>query len=85
MASLSGEGQNFDGNGEYTRFQPGGGTNTVSTGAVGAQGSFFGNAPLQPLGSRPAMPAQIPPKNRKVACFTNPLPNLDAAATGPGP
>src|SRR4051794_31357880 len=85
MVGLSGEGQNFDGNGQYTRFQPGGGSNTVSTGEVSGQGPFFGNAPLQPLGSRPAMPAQIPPKNRKVACLTNPLPNLDAATTGPAP
>jgi ABC-type transporter Mla subunit MlaD len=85
MAGLSGEGQNFDGNGEYTRFQPGGGSNMVSTGQVSGSGPLFGNAPLQPLGSRPAMPAKIPPKNRNVPCFTNPLPNLDAAATGPGP
>jgi phospholipid/cholesterol/gamma-HCH transport system substrate-binding protein len=85
MVGLSGEGQNFDGNGEYTRFQPGGGTNTVSTGNVAGTGPLFGNAPLQPLGSRPAMPAQIPPKKRNVPCYTNPLPNLNAATTGPGP
>jgi phospholipid/cholesterol/gamma-HCH transport system substrate-binding protein len=85
MVGLSGEGQNFDGNGQYTRFQPGGGANTVSTGQVAGSGPLFGNAPLQPLGSRPAMPAQIPPKNRKVDCFKNPLPNLDAATTGPAP
>jgi phospholipid/cholesterol/gamma-HCH transport system substrate-binding protein len=85
MVGLSGEGQNFDGNGQYTRFQPGGGTDTISTGNVPGVGPLFGNAPLQPLGSRPAMPAQIPPKKRSFPCYKNPLPNLDAATTGPGP
>ncbi|MEA2478282.1 MAG: phospholipid/cholesterol/gamma-HCH transport system substrate-binding protein, partial [Thermoleophilaceae bacterium] len=63
MTSLSGESQNFDGNGQYTRFQPGGGTQTLSTGSTGFgdQGGnnppLFGNAILQPIGTRPARPA----------------------------
>ena len=32
MVALAGEGQNFDGNGSYVRFQAGGGSQTVSTG-----------------------------------------------------
>ena len=32
MVGLAGEGQNFDGNGSYVRFQTGGGTQTVSSG-----------------------------------------------------
>ena len=32
QVALSGESQNFDGNGQYTRFQPGGGDQTFSTG-----------------------------------------------------
>ena len=32
MVGLAGEGQNFDGNGKYVRFQPGGGDQTVSHG-----------------------------------------------------
>ena len=35
MVGLAGEGQNFDGNGMYVRFQPGGGDQTLSTGPVG--------------------------------------------------
>ena len=35
MVGLAGEGQNFDGNGMYVRFQPGGGDQTVSLGALG--------------------------------------------------
>ena len=35
MVGLSGEAQNFDGNGSYVRFQTGGGLNTLSTGPSG--------------------------------------------------
>jgi phospholipid/cholesterol/gamma-HCH transport system substrate-binding protein len=82
---LSGESQNFDGNGQYTRFQPGGGDQTVSTGQLPGTGSFFGNATAAPLGTRPAMPRRRPPYNRKVACHRNALPDLNSAKIGPGP
>jgi phospholipid/cholesterol/gamma-HCH transport system substrate-binding protein len=84
MVGLSGEGQNFDGNGNYTRFQPGGGGQTVSTGTVGGQGRFFGNATAPILGTRPARPTKRPPYNRKAACYRQARPNL-AARTGGGP
>jgi ABC-type transporter Mla subunit MlaD len=85
MVGLSGESQNFDGNGSYTRFQTGGGANTVSTGNVGAQGKFFGNAVAPPLGTRPARPAKRPPYNRKAVCHKQQLPNLNGVRTGGGP
>ena len=91
MVGLSGESQNFDGNGQYTRFQPGGGTNTLSTGNVGTgpQGGtaqpLFGNFILQPIGTRPARPATKPPVNRKKACYTNTPPDLNSAKVGTGP
>jgi hypothetical protein len=86
MTSLSGESQNFDGNGQYTRFQPGGGSQTVSTGPVAGEGGrLFGNAAVAPIGTRPRRPAHKPPYNRKFPCYKNPLPNLNAAQTGPGP
>jgi len=85
MVGLSGEGQNFDGNGGYTRFQPGGGGQTVSTGTVGGQGRFFGNATAPILGTRPARPAKRPPYNRKAACHRQVLPNINGARTGGGP
>jgi virulence factor Mce-like protein len=85
MVALSGESQNFDGNGGYTRFQTGGGTNTVSTGNTTFGGpQFFGNAPNPPLGTRPARPATKPPYNRDVPCYRSDLPNLEAK-TGAGP
>jgi ABC-type transporter Mla subunit MlaD len=85
FVGLSGESQNFDGNGQYTRFQPGGGDQTVSTGQLPGTGSFFGNAVAAPLGTRPAMPSRRPPYNRKVACYKSALPDLNSARTGSGP
>ncbi|MEA2411190.1 MAG: phospholipid/cholesterol/gamma-HCH transport system substrate-binding protein, partial [Thermoleophilaceae bacterium] len=85
MTSLSGESQNFDGNGSYTRFQTGGSNQTVSTGSTTIGGPpLFGNAAAPPVGTRPARPARRPPYNRTVACYKNALPNLKAA-TGAGP
>ena len=85
FVALSGESQNFDGNGQYTRFQPGGGDQTVSTGQVPGIGSMFGNAVAAPLGTRPAMPSRRPPYNRKVPCYRNALPDLNSARIGAGP
>jgi virulence factor Mce-like protein len=87
MTALSGESQNFDGNGSYTRFQTGGGANTLSTGQIGVDDftgrPLFGNPAAAPIGTRPARPATKPPYNRKFACYRNNLPDL-RAETGPG-
>jgi phospholipid/cholesterol/gamma-HCH transport system substrate-binding protein len=82
---LSGESQNFDGNGQYTRFQPGGGSQTVSTGELPGIGRLFGNATAAPLGTRPAMPSRRPPYRRDVACYRSKRPDLNSAAIGAGP
>jgi ABC-type transporter Mla subunit MlaD len=85
MTSLSGESQNFDGNGSYTRFQTGGSNQTVSTGPTTIGGPpLFGNAAEAPVGTRPARPGTKPPYNRTVACYKSALPNL-TAKTGAGP
>ncbi|HEX8075397.1 MAG TPA: MlaD family protein [Thermoleophilaceae bacterium] len=84
LVSLSGESQNFDGNGQYTRFQTGGGAHQVSTGALPGLGQLFGNAAVAPIGTRPAAPARRPPYNRDVQCYRNKLPDVNAAKTGPG-
>jgi ABC-type transporter Mla subunit MlaD len=87
MTALSGESQNFDGNGQYTRFQTGGGPQTFSTGPSGVSSftgePLFGNPAAPPFGTRPARPAARPPYNRKFPCYRNKLPNLKAK-TGPG-
>jgi phospholipid/cholesterol/gamma-HCH transport system substrate-binding protein len=84
MVGLAGEGQNFDGNGMYVRFQPGGGDQTISMG--GAQGptdKSFANAVLTPLGTRPAYPGKGPPYKSDVPCYTQKLPDINGAPTGP--
>ncbi|HEU0019240.1 MAG TPA: hypothetical protein VFQ14_03010, partial [Thermoleophilaceae bacterium] len=85
LVGLSGESQNFDGNGPYTRFQPGGGAQTVSTGALPGVGPLFGNAAAPPLGTRPARPAQRPPYNRTAVCAKQQRPNLNDTRLGGGP
>jgi phospholipid/cholesterol/gamma-HCH transport system substrate-binding protein len=88
LTGLSGESQNFDGNGSYTRFQTGGGSHFVSTGqALGGSSSSvqFGNAITEPIGSRPARPAVRPPYNRTTPCYKNPIPDINGAATASGP
>jgi phospholipid/cholesterol/gamma-HCH transport system substrate-binding protein len=82
MVGLTGEGQNFDGNGMYVRFQPGGGSQTISVaGPLGDKA--FANAVATPLGTRPAYTGRKPPYRSDVPCYRNPLPNVNGAATGP--
>jgi phospholipid/cholesterol/gamma-HCH transport system substrate-binding protein len=85
MVGLAGEGQNFDGNGMYVRLQPGGGDQTVSVGAGGSSSAdrLFANAIPTPLGTRPAFPGRRPPYQPDVPCYTNRLPDLNAAPVGP--
>jgi len=88
QVALSGESQNFDGNGQYTRFQPGGGTQTLSTGNTLLGGPpMFANPNLPSLGSIPRYPARKPPYRRDVKCFDNALPrvNENAVIGTPGP
>jgi len=87
LVALAGEGQNFDGNGPYVRFQTGGGSRQVSLGQAGVgAGQLFGNNVAVPLGNRPAYPGRRPPYRPDVPCHTNPLPDVNgpaAAKTGP--
>jgi virulence factor Mce-like protein len=82
---LAGVGQNFDGNGRYVRSSVGGGSILVQTPTLPTNGPLFGNAVLAPLGTRPAFTAKAPPLNGGKSCFRNPVPDLNAAATGVGP
>ena len=88
MVALAGEGQNFDGNGMYVRFQPGGGPFTVATGQTSNGGeSLFGNAAARPIGTRPKYPGRRPPYRPDVVCAGQPIPDLNgpAAEVGPAP
>ena len=84
---LAGEGQNFDGNGMYVRFQTGGGSQAISMGTEGVgSGEVFGNNVAVPLGNRPFYPGKRPPYRPDVPCHTNKLPNVNgpaAAKTAP--
>jgi phospholipid/cholesterol/gamma-HCH transport system substrate-binding protein len=85
LVGLAGESQNFDGNGSYTRFQPGGGGFGVQTQPVGDVGPLYARAAgAQPLGTRPARGPK-PPYRPQVACHRNPVPDLSAAKIGAGP
>jgi len=71
----------------YVRFQPGGGSQSVSLGTAGAgSGQVYGNNVGVPLGNRPFYPGKRPPYRPDVPCYTNKLPNLNgpaAAKTAP--
>ena len=81
LVGLSGEGQNFDGNGMYVRFQTGGGAESLSLGSASANtGELFGNAVAVPLGNRPFYPGRRPPYRPKETCHTQRRPNLNGPA-----
>jgi virulence factor Mce-like protein len=81
LVGLSGEGQNYDGNGMYVRFQAGGGIDTVSTGASSLSGDvLFGNAAAKPLGNRPGYPGKRPPYRSDLACYRNQIPDYNGPA-----
>jgi phospholipid/cholesterol/gamma-HCH transport system substrate-binding protein len=84
LVGLSGEGQNFDGNGQYVRFQVGGGTQTLSTGTTNTGGpqQFF-NLASPSIGVRPVFPGKRPPYRPDFPCYKNPLPDPNSARTGP--
>ena len=82
---IAGAAGNFDGNGRYVRSSAGGGTHQVQTSSVPGYGPMYGNAVLPPLGTRPAFAGSPPPLRSDIACYRNPAPNLNNAATGAAP
>jgi phospholipid/cholesterol/gamma-HCH transport system substrate-binding protein len=84
LVGASGESQNFDPNGQYVRFQPGGGSTTVATGPTnfGGPRTFASNI-LTPTGARPIFPGKAPPYRPDVPCTNNAVPNLAAPAGAP--
>ncbi|HVP03135.1 MAG TPA: MlaD family protein [Solirubrobacteraceae bacterium] len=81
MVGLAGEGQNFDGNGQYVRFQSGGGQYSVKLtgGNLGSQGTLYGNSVGKPLGTRPAWNGGVkPPYKPTTACYTQAVKDWNA-------
>jgi phospholipid/cholesterol/gamma-HCH transport system substrate-binding protein len=86
LVGLSGEGQNFDGNGMYVRFQTGGGTQGVSLGSESSNsGELFGNNVAVPLGNRPFFPGKRPPYRPEATCHQQTLPDLNGPAAAKSP
>lgn len=90
MTGLAGIGQNFDGNGAFTRFLAGGGGHTLvsqPTEIVGvkAKGSpLIGHATLAPEGTRPRFPKSEPPYRPLVRCASQQVPSFNGPlAQGP--
>jgi phospholipid/cholesterol/gamma-HCH transport system substrate-binding protein len=85
LVGLAGIGQTFNGNGPMARFLVGNGGQTVRSQEVGIVGyhvkhgglRLLGHTPLQPLGTRPAFPAEEPSYQPLVPCYTQTLPNLN--------
>ena len=83
LVSLTGESQNFDGNGSYARVQSGGGGFPVQTPQVGIS-PLHGTASAPPLGTRPARGPK-PPYRPNTPCYKQAAPNLSSARIGGGP
>jgi phospholipid/cholesterol/gamma-HCH transport system substrate-binding protein len=85
MVGLAGEGQNFDGNGQFLRLATGGGGHLIQTGNSTNLGApFFGNAISPPLGTRPAYPGRRPPYVSSTPCYRSPVPDFNGpASNGP--
>jgi ABC-type transporter Mla subunit MlaD len=84
FVGLAGEGQNFDGNGGYVRFNVNGGDQTVSLGpGNNLTQKVFSNYVKPPLGTRPAYPGKKPPYKPDAPCYKQTLPDVNGAATGP--
>jgi len=84
FVGLAGEGQNFDGNGSYVRFNVNGGDQTVSLGpGNNLTQKVFSNYVKPALGTRPAYPGKKPPYKPDAPCYKQKLPDVNGAATGP--
>jgi phospholipid/cholesterol/gamma-HCH transport system substrate-binding protein len=84
LVGLDSIGQGFTGNGPAVRFLVGNSGQTLRSQPVGilgahvkTQGQLLTRAPLPPLGTRPAYPAEEPPYQPLVPCDTQALPNFN--------
>jgi virulence factor Mce-like protein len=84
MTGQAAEGQGADGNGNFLRIGATGGPFTVESGQTnfyGANDTGFAQLAAPPLRTRPAYPNVVPPLNRSVACYTQPVPNVNGPAS----
>ena len=90
LVGLSGIGQGFDGNGTMAHFVLGGSGQTLKSAPVSITGTnvkglrLLAHAALPPQGTRPAFPAEEPPYQPLVPCYTQALSNFNGPlASGP--
>jgi phospholipid/cholesterol/gamma-HCH transport system substrate-binding protein len=86
FVNIAGESQSFDGNGQYVRFQAGGGpqlTRMAKPGGSFQDNEVFANMAFAPLGTRPRLPTQKPPYRPDFPCDQNPVPDINGAPVGP--
>jgi len=83
LVGLAGIGQSFNGNGAMTKFLVGNGGQTLRSQPSSILGThikglpLLARSPLQPLGTRPAYPAEEPPYQPLVPCYKQVLPNFN--------
>jgi phospholipid/cholesterol/gamma-HCH transport system substrate-binding protein len=83
LVGLDSIGQSFDGNGPMVKFLVGNSGNTLRSQPASILGTDYkgepllGRSPLAPLGTRPAYPAEEPPYEPLVPCYTQALPNFN--------
>jgi len=83
LVGLGSLGQGFDGNGPMAHILAGNGGQTLRSAPVSVLGTkiqglhLLARAPLAPLGTRPAYPAEEPPYEPLVPCYTQALPNFN--------
>jgi phospholipid/cholesterol/gamma-HCH transport system substrate-binding protein len=87
MTGQAAEAQGADANGNYLRIGAAGGPYTVESGQTNYYGNIdtgFAQMAAPPLATRPAYPNRVPPLQRAVPCFTQPVPDVNGpASTGP--
>lgn len=85
--NLAGSASNFDGNGPFTRFQAGGGSNTVKMDNPTDPGEDFevlyGRAQVPTIGTSP-LQTGMPALRSDNLCHTQDVPDLNGPAAGPG-
>ena len=83
LVGLAGLGQGFDGNGPRAKFLVGNSGQTLRSRPTQILGSsikglrLLGRSPLQPLGTRPAYPAEEPSYQPLIPCYKQAVPNFN--------
>jgi phospholipid/cholesterol/gamma-HCH transport system substrate-binding protein len=82
VAGQAGEGGGFDGNGPFLRLSAPGGARPLTTGKTNySLEALHANATLQPLRTSPAFPNKVPPLQREVPCYKNPVPDVNGSGS----